>query len=164
MKEFAVATEALELLTAREAREYRLIPFEVKGGEFCAYGEMGTDYENIVMEVEVLTGKRLKVIPLSGEEFARLLGQYYRQDRQTKRNGRDGGALLAGGKGFLHGLIEEAYREHASDIHLESYEGRCRVRFRIGERKLRGSGESGEDPCQFGYSGKAIAAGRAYFA
>ena len=35
MKEFAVATEALELLTSREAREYRLIPFEIKGDQLC---------------------------------------------------------------------------------------------------------------------------------
>ena len=51
MKEFAVATEALELLTSREAREYRLIPFEIKGDQLGCYGEKGYDYENIVMEV-----------------------------------------------------------------------------------------------------------------
>ena len=50
MKEFAVATEALELLTSREAREYRLIPFEIKGDQLGCYGEKGYDYENIVME------------------------------------------------------------------------------------------------------------------
>lgn len=32
---------------------------------------------------------------------------------------------------FLHGLIEEAFQSYASDIHLEIYEDRCRVRFRI---------------------------------
>ena len=84
MKEFAVATEALELLTSREAREYRLIPFEIKGDQLGCYGEKGYDYENIVMEVEVLTGKRLKVEFLAEEEFARLLGRHYRQERRNR--------------------------------------------------------------------------------
>ena len=131
MKEFAVATEALELLTSREAREYRLIPFEIKGDQLGCYGEKGYDYENIVMEVEVLTGKRLKVEFLAEEEFARLLGRHYRQERRNRV-----AVSLAGGKGFLHDLIEEAYREHASDIHLEAYEDRCRVRFRIDGKLL----------------------------
>ena len=62
MKEFTVATEALELLTSREAWEYRLIPFEIKGDLLECYGEKGYDYESIVREVEVLTGKHLKVV------------------------------------------------------------------------------------------------------
>lgn len=133
MKEFAVATEALELLTSREAREYRLIPFEIKGDQLGCYGEKGYDYENIVMEVEVLTGKRLKVEFLAEEEFARLLGRHYRQECQARNRGA---VSLTGRKGFLHDLIEEAYREHASDIHLEAYEDRCRVRFRIDGKLL----------------------------
>ena len=133
MKEFTVATEALELLTSREAREYRLIPFEIKGDQLGCYGEKGYDYENIVMEVEVLTGKHLKVVFLAEEEFSRLLGRHYRQECQTRNRGV---VSLTRGKGFLYDLIEEAYREHASDIHLESYEDRCRVRFRIDGKLL----------------------------
>ncbi|MFR5660812.1 MAG: type II/IV secretion system protein, partial [Butyricimonas faecihominis] len=87
MKELTVATEALELLTSREAREYRLIPFEIKGDQLGCYGEKGYDYENIVMEVEVLTGKRLKVVFLAEEEFSRLLGRHYRQECQARNRG-----------------------------------------------------------------------------
>lgn len=133
MKEFTVATEALELLTSREAWEYRLIPFEIKGDLLECYGEKGYDYENIVMEVEVLTGKHLKVVFLAEEEFSRLLGRHYRQECQARNRGA---VSLTGRKGFLHDLIEEAYREHASDIHLEAYEDRCRVRFRIDGKLL----------------------------
>lgn len=133
MKEIVVATEALEVFTSREAREYRLIPFEVKGNELYVYGEKEADYEHTITEVEVLTGRRLKVVPLPVEEFARLLGRCY---RQGQRGGKEMNTTFAGGKGFLHGLIEEAHREHASDIHLESYEGRCRVRFRIDGKLL----------------------------
>ena len=61
MKEIVVATEALEVFTSREAREYRLIPFEVKGDELYVYGEKEADYEHTITEVEVLTGRRLPV-------------------------------------------------------------------------------------------------------
>ena len=99
MKEFTVTTEALELLTAREAREYRLIPFEVKGDLLGCYGEDGVDYENVVTEVEVLTGKRLKVEFLEGEEFTRLLGHHYRQEHQARSRVV---VSIAGGQGFLN--------------------------------------------------------------
>lgn len=133
MKEYVVETEALELLTPREAREFRLIPFEIKGDVLCCYGEEGRDHESTMMEAEILTGKRLQVECLTEEEFARLLGRYYRQDRRERKVLT---TMFTGGKGFLHDLIEEAYREHASDIHLESYEDRCRVRFRIDGKLL----------------------------
>lgn len=40
------------------------------------------------MEVEVLTGKHLKVVFLAEEEFSRLLGRHYRQECQVETEGR----------------------------------------------------------------------------
>lgn len=136
MAEIHVATEALQLLTSRDAHEYRLLPFEIKGETLYCYGNENQEHDSLVLEVEVLTGKNVRVIPLEAEQFTRLLGRYYRQDsrEQTRNNPIRQGPN--GGQGFLHGLIEEAYQEHASDIHLESYEDRCRVRFRIDGKLL----------------------------
>ena len=62
MKEFTVATEALELLTSREAWEYRLIPFEIKGDLLECYGEKGYDYggfDGKAFEGGVFGGRRV---------------------------------------------------------------------------------------------------------
>lgn len=131
MMNIQVATEALELFTAREAWEYRLIPFELRGNVLWCYAEENTEYVSVVPEVEVLTGKSVELSMLSGEEFTRLLGRCYRQESREA-----GKQMPGGGNGFLHGLLGEAYRESASDIHLELYGERCRVRFRIDGKLL----------------------------
>lgn len=136
MTEIQVATEALQLLTSREAYEYQLLPFELKGDMLCCYGEAGRDYGAVMPEVEVLTGQRVEIMLLEKAELIRLLGRYYRQDNSRRTGGKPMKTLVGGGRGFLHELIEEAYREHASDIHFESYEDRCRIRFRIDGKLL----------------------------
>jgi len=71
-------------------------------------------------------------LPLDGEEFHRLMLQYYRGDT-VRLSATQSGCLknIASGSGFLMSLIGEAFRDYASDIHIESYETRCRIRMRI---------------------------------
>ena len=126
MKDIHVVTEVLQLFSTREAWEYRLVPFQEKGNTVYCYGEEGYEYQRVLVELEVLTGKEIEIKYLDKEEFARLLNRSYRQELERKNN-----SSTSGKRSFLHGLIEEAFQSYASDIHLEIYEDRCRVRFRI---------------------------------
>ena len=127
-----IPTEIVRLLSAAEAAEYRLVPFERTEGRVRCYGEAGRDYTVAIGELEALCGWQAEVVPLDGEEFHRLMLQYYRGDT-VRLSATQSGCLkdIASGSGFLMSLIGEAFRDYASDIHIESYETRCRIRMRI---------------------------------
>ena len=82
-------------------------------------------------ELEVLYGWHVTVEPVADELLQRLLLQYYRPDTGPKTPAGNRLTDISSGQGFLMSLIGEALRDYASDIHLEPYEERCRVRLRI---------------------------------
>ncbi len=118
-----ISAETIQRLTAAQAWEYMLVPC----GDGLFYGAEGRDHSDALMELEVLYGIKGRVEPVAEEELHRLLAQYYRKESGVRR----GISEIAGGQGFLMGLIEEAFDSYASDIHIEAYEERCRVRFRM---------------------------------
>lgn len=125
-----IPTEIIQLLTASEVAGYRLVPCSRHGAEVYCYGVSGYDYGQVSEELEVLYGWHLTIKPIPEEEFRHLQAHYYRSGTQQTPSGMPF-ANIASGQGFLMGLIGEALRDNASDIHLEPYENRCRVRLRI---------------------------------
>ncbi len=122
-----IATEILQQLTPGQAWEYRLVPYGEAAGTLLCYGDAERDWNELTAEVQVVTGRKIRVTPAGKEEISRLLKQHYRQQ---------GGSAVAEapavpGEKFLMRLIGEAHRSYASDIHFETYEERCRVRMRI---------------------------------
>ena len=145
---YTIPTEVLQLLTAAEAAEYRLVPCARQGDEVRCYGVAGHDYARAAEELEVLYGWRIAVEPVAEGELQRLQAQYYRPDTAGTLAGEPAASRLAdiaSGRGFLLSLIGEAFRDYASDIHIEPYEERCRVRLRIdgklAERYVVGRGQ-----------------------
>ena len=126
-----IPRELVQLLTAPEAVEYRLIPCAREGCAVQCYGSVKTDYAAAREELGVLYGWALTVNKLPEDDFQRLLLEYYRQD--TAAGGASAGSVtdIGSGQGFLMALIGEAFAAYASDIHLEPYENRCRIRMRI---------------------------------
>lgn len=130
----AIATEVIQVLTAAEAAEYGLVPCHRQESELGCYGIAGRDYSRAAEELEVLYGWRVAVEPLAEGDFQRLLAQYYRPENTAKSATTCRLTDIAAGQGFLMSLIGEAFRDYASDIHLEPYENRCRIRLRIDGR------------------------------
>lgn len=126
-----IPTEILRLLTAQEAAEYRLVPFAREAGRIRCYGETGHDYTAAAEELEVLYGWQVEVVPIAADDLQRLLLQHYRPGSQTASAAAGRTAEIGQGRQFLFALVGEALRDNASDIHLEPYEQRCRIRMRI---------------------------------
>lgn len=124
--ELCIATEVLDRLPASEAWEYQVVPCAFRDKTLVCYGEEGRDYTQVTEELEVLTGNPIVIEPVAPEEFRRLIHRCYR-----KPAGASTKQTVTGHSGFLYDLIEDAYRNYASDIHFEPYEHICRVRFRI---------------------------------
>lgn len=131
MEDYSIATEMIQRFSAQEAREYRLIPWKMEHGILVCYGENSHDYQEILQEVEAMNDYRVEITGIGKSELDSLLERYYRQDQTSIHSGKGGSLNVAIGQNFLIGLLENAYQNKASDIHLEPYEIRCRVRFRI---------------------------------
>ncbi len=127
-----IPTEIVQLLTAADAAQYRLVPYAREGTVVKCYGAEECDYASTVEELEVLYGWQVEVAPLPAETLQRLLLQHYRPGVPTAAGAPSGGTTQIGqGQRFLYTLIGEALRDNASDLHLEPYEARCRIRLRI---------------------------------
>ena len=126
-----IPTEVIQLLTASEAGEYQLVPARRQGADVCCYGAAGRDYGDACSDLEVLYGWHVTIEPVANEDLQRLLLQYYRPDTASKTPTAGRLTDISSGQGFLMSLIGEAFRDYASDIHIEPYEERCRVRLRI---------------------------------
>jgi type IV pilus assembly protein PilB len=125
-----IPREVIQLFSIDEASEYRLLPcfFNVKTRVLQCYGKEGVDYSSIIKEVSVIQNLNIEVVLISDIEFERVFNLYYRK----------GTSVSSGMKidqinddDFVNALIWEADSIHSSDIHLEPYEERCRIRMRI---------------------------------
>ena len=71
----------------------------------------------------MLYGWRIAVEPVAEGELQRLQAQYYRPDTTGTLVNASlrhlAFADIASGRGFLLSLIGEAFRDYASDIHIE---------------------------------------------
>lgn len=126
-----IPTEIIQLLTEADVAEYRLVPYARHDMEVQCYGVQGADYSQVILELEVLWGWHVSISPIAEKEFQHLQLQYYRPNATIKRLGNSRLCDITSGQGFLMSLIGEAFRDYASDIHIEPYEDRCRIRLRI---------------------------------
>lgn len=125
-----IPTEVVQLLSAADAAAYRLVPYARTETAVRCYGDAEADYTAIAEEVEVLCGWRPEITPISAGELQRLLAQHYRPGAAHSMPGA-AAAQIGQGRQFLFALIGEALHDNASDIHLEPYEQRCRIRLRL---------------------------------
>lgn len=128
-----IPTELIQKFTPTEAFEYRLVPYASRGDSLLCYGQDGTSYGSVIEEIAVLLGHIVEVSLLPSDEFEKLFRQYYRGQTSNQTSAV---AQIGSGQGFLINIIEEAFDINASDIHIEIYEERCRVRFRIDGRLI----------------------------
>jgi general secretion pathway protein E/type IV pilus assembly protein PilB len=126
-----IPTEIVQRFTSSQAWEYMLVPFETDGTSLRCFGNNSRNYEDTLLEIAVIYGMNVAVEKISPEELQKLLRKYYRSEGDIHQGQVRSISDIAGGQGFLMGLIEEAFDTYASDIHIEAYEERCRVRFRI---------------------------------
>jgi type II general secretion pathway (GSP) E protein len=126
-----IPTEIVQLLSAAEVAEYKLIPFERTDDVLRCLCIEGDDCSAAVEELSVLNGWNVRTQPVSEGEFRQIFAQYYHSDAVSPKSSARRPADIDTGPAFLLSLIGEAFGCYASDIHFEPYEERCRIRFRI---------------------------------
>ena len=126
-----ISQDIVGLLAKELAMQLRVFPKEIgKDGELILYRDGAGDAELLADEIQVLTGYVISFVEVDAIEINRMLSQYHLGDVSTENNQKEV-AVIAASDDFLQVLIEEARRLKSSDIHIETFEKRSRVRVRI---------------------------------
>lgn len=138
-----ITAEFVHSITVDQAWHYRVFPVGATTVSLKLYCESTAILESLENELEMLTGKQITLEPVESSQLARLLNQHYIREEELTT-----GARLTDNYSsdhFLEKLITESRRLKSSDVHIERYEEKCRVRIRIDgmliERYLLGQAE-----------------------
>lgn len=104
---------------------YRIIPQLVSEKKRSFYVDDSKTIEELQEELTTLFGCFVELIPQPSDAIQRLLGKYYRQAGEEQQ------LKLEHGIDFVDRIIQEANHLGSSDIHIEIYEEKARVRIRI---------------------------------
>lgn len=127
--EITLTSELIHLLSKDQAWHYRILPKTKQADMLSLYCERSADLDGLSAELEILFGHAILLQPIADEQIARLLSKYYL--KESAAQGSMSLTLDQETDDFLIKLIQEAKNLKSSDIHIEKYENKCRVRIRI---------------------------------
>ncbi|MDB5274736.1 MAG: ral secretion pathway protein GspE [Chitinophagaceae bacterium] len=122
--------DVVQLVTPEQAWHYRIIPVQEEQGQWLFYMDEKSFLPELSDELEILLGLSVRLEKKESDIILNTLNRYYRQDK--KENKMQAAKAFEGkSDDFLKDIIGEAKRIRSSDIHIETYQERCRVRMRI---------------------------------
>lgn len=118
-------------ITPQQAWHYQIIPKQADdNGSLALFVSEDKYHAHLADELELLFGKNILLEKKSVSVIQRTLGKYYRNNHAHAAVKQvSAGNVKA--DDFLPMLIAEAKSLGSSDIHIETYEEKCRVRIRI---------------------------------
>jgi type IV pilus assembly protein PilB len=118
----------LNAVSSNVAKHYRVIPFKQEVDCIFFYADETELTKSKIDELELLIGKKAVITKISPTDIHLLLEKYYASssDSRQQLNYYTGEA-----EHFLKNLIAESKAMQSSDIHIETFEEKCRVRLRI---------------------------------
>ncbi len=148
--EMLAETDLLDLIPIAFAKERRIFP--ISRQSHCLTLAVANPLDNRALnDLTVLTGCQLRITVSSADEILRAINRSYEQHAGKTQNvvaeidsGADNTAttklepadlLDASDEGpiirFVNSLLTQAYKERASDIHIEPYETELVIRYRV---------------------------------
>ncbi|MCD0487351.1 GspE/PulE family protein [Pedobacter sp. MC2016-14] len=122
-------TDALHAISREQAWHYRILPKASAGAELTLCCDEEVQPMLLKDELEVVLGKNIILEQLPAATISLLLHKHYQKENGQHQFQKMVSAME--GDGFLNDLIREARSLKSSDIHIEIYEEKCRVRIRI---------------------------------
>lgn len=86
---------------------------------------------DLLQELEVILGTAIELTPTSSAQIEKTLIKYYLKGDKGHNRKPEKQNITTGSENFLLRLTKEAKELGSSDIHLEIYDERCRVRIRL---------------------------------
>lgn len=122
--EFDIPVQLKQLITANQAFHHRIVPVEDRNGT-VVFKTDALQINDLQEELQILLGYSVQLEEEDSDNLQSYLSLNYRQKTSNQSKNLD----FKGN--FLSQLLQTAKDYNSSDIHLEPYEERCRVRFRL---------------------------------
>ncbi|MDX2362477.1 MAG: GspE/PulE family protein [Crocinitomicaceae bacterium] len=123
---FEISPDLQQLIRSDMAWHYRILPASVSDELYTFYVDETADHQLVKEELEALLGLNVELISCSSDQIQRNLGRYYRNT-----NDDDEKISFDARTDFVDRLIQEANKLGSSDIHIEIFAEKARVRIRI---------------------------------
>jgi general secretion pathway protein E/type IV pilus assembly protein PilB len=134
-QQFELTTELKQVISTDQAWHYKIIPLEKINHSLSFYfSTEDNDESELTNELQVILGKDVQLKTAPKDWIIEQLSRLYPRDERDTSGGQIKELISNPSADLLGRMIEEAARIKSSDIHLEAYEERCRVRFRIDGR------------------------------
>lgn len=121
-----ITPEVQQLIRSDLAWHYRIVPIKKSEDSISFLIDEAQEQHLVREELEALLGVQVELQKESGTEVQRLLGRFYRNT-----NGDQEKISFDANIDFVDRIIQEANRLGSSDIHIEIFEDKARVRIRI---------------------------------
>jgi len=116
-------------VSKEQAWHYRILPKDSSPDGLVLLCDEEVDHNQLADELEIVLGKNITLESQPTATISMLLNKHYLKENGQHQFQKMTAAIE--GDGFLNDLIREARNLKSSDIHIEIYEERCRVRIRI---------------------------------
>lgn len=124
-------TVLMQLITADQAWYYSIIPKKAVNGQIEFYIDQAKPVVEIREELEILFGKEIILEKAEPDFIYQTLGKHYRKGNGQKKSQSQNFGFTPNSDDFLINLIATANSINSSDIHIEIYQEKCRIRLRI---------------------------------
>jgi general secretion pathway protein E/type IV pilus assembly protein PilB len=129
---YTLSTELQQLLSTELAWEYAVLPLELSNGSLTLLSDEHASSAGVAEELELILGKKVKLQPATSAFIRENLSKYYMRNSNAAGKSAKVNVIAAKqGDEFLPMLIAEARQLGSSDIHIETFAERARVRVRI---------------------------------
>lgn len=129
---YEITQAALDLLPAKKAFEYNVLPIKVVDGSIYL-GLADTTDQRLLNDLKFDTGKDIIPIELPSELILQNLRKAYPENNNPSVSSHSDTRIVSESSNidFVNQIINGAIKAKASDIHLEVYENFFRIRYRI---------------------------------
>lgn len=125
LENIEVSAELQQMVRSDLAWHYRVIPISIESTEAKFYVDKSQNLANVKEELEALYGRTVRLEPIEAIHIQRNLGRHFRKANSEQQLQFDSKI------DFVDRIIQEANHLGSSDIHIEVYEDKGRVRIRI---------------------------------
>jgi type IV pilus assembly protein PilB len=125
INDIAVSAELQQAVRSDLAWHYRVIPISIDGKEAHFYVDETKDMAMVREELSALFACSVHLQPLNSDLIQRNLGRHFRKTNQDQK------LQLDKNIDFVDRIIQDANHLGSSDIHIEVYEDKARIRIRI---------------------------------
>ncbi|WP_298760656.1 GspE/PulE family protein [uncultured Psychroserpens sp.] len=122
-EDFTIPVELSQLISSEQAYQYKIIPVHNDDNHITFKSDNTS--KTLEQELYIVLGKSVKLIPESSENIKHYLASNFRIKTHSQTE------AFNYSSDFLEQLLTTAKDIGSSDIHFETYENTCRVRFRL---------------------------------